>query len=203
MGIMSVTNTRYEVRGECTNEFYVVGREDRREERRHYHTTMVSSYWRVNWRNQNMEGARTQDTISSIYTSNLILRTWQKRRCWSPTERLTERLLGPSLVGMRRWLVVLYCFGTWSFTLRMNHYGLGMKRVFEPKKEEVTVCRRKIRNKEVRNLHWSPNIVRVIESKMMRWVGEMKNASLKRVSWFPFGLVKRTSSRFVLNYSRM
>jgi hypothetical protein len=43
-------------------------------------------------------------------------------------------------------------------------------RIFGPKREEEGLWR-KLHNDELHNLYSSPNTVRVIKSRMMRWVG--------------------------------
>ena len=42
-------------------------------------------------------------------------------------------------------------------------------RVFGPRRDEVTVEWRKLHNEELNDLYCSPNIVRVIKSRRMRW----------------------------------
>jgi hypothetical protein len=42
-------------------------------------------------------------------------------------------------------------------------------RIFGPKRDEVTCEWRKLRNGEFNDLYCSPNIVRVIRSRRMRW----------------------------------
>jgi hypothetical protein len=44
-----------------------------------------------------------------------------------------------------------------------------LKRVFEPKRDEVTGEWRKLHNEELNDLYL-PNIVRVVKSRRMRWV---------------------------------
>jgi hypothetical protein len=47
-----------------------------------------------------------------------------------------------------------------------------LRRIFGPKREEDG-SRRKLHNDELHSLYSSPNIVRVIESRRMRWVGHV------------------------------
>jgi hypothetical protein len=46
------------------------------------------------------------------------------------------------------------------------------RRLYEPKREEDG-SRRKLHNDELHNLYSSPNIVRVIKSRRMRWAGHV------------------------------
>ena len=76
--------------------------------------------------------------------------------------------------------VVLYGCATWSLTLREEHKlrvfeNRVLRRIFGPKREEVTRECRKLHNEELNDLYSSPNIVRVIKSGRMRWVGNVAN----------------------------
>jgi hypothetical protein len=44
-----------------------------------------------------------------------------------------------------------------------------LRRIFGPKREAVTGEWRKLHNEELDDLYSSPNIVRVINSRIMRW----------------------------------
>jgi hypothetical protein len=74
--------------------------------------------------------------------------------------------------------VVLYGCETWSLTLKEEH-GLGvfenrvLRRIFGPRKDEVTGKWRKLHNEELRDLYSSPSIIRIIKSRRMRWVGHV------------------------------
>jgi hypothetical protein len=46
-------------------------------------------------------------------------------------------------------------------------------RIFGPKRDEVTGERRKLHNGELHNLYSSPDIIRQIKSRRMRWAGHV------------------------------
>ena len=48
-----------------------------------------------------------------------------------------------------------------------------LRRVFGPKRNEVTGEWRKLHNEELRDLYSLSNIVRVVKSKRMRWAGRV------------------------------
>jgi hypothetical protein len=48
-----------------------------------------------------------------------------------------------------------------------------LRRIFGPKRDEVTGKWRKLNNEELHDMYSSPNIVRVIKSRKMRWAGHV------------------------------
>ena len=99
---------------------------------------------------------------------------------------------GPPLVGCPRCLfnlkikvyrtvilpVVLYGCETWSLTLREERKlrvfeNRVLRRIFGLRRDEVTGEWRRLHNEELNDLYSSPNIVRVIKSRRMRWAGHV------------------------------
>jgi len=88
--------------------------------------------------------------------------------------------------------VVLCGCETWSLTFReermLRVFGnrvLG--RIFGLEREEVTRKWRKLHNEEHNDLYSSPNIVRVIKSKRMRWAGHVtlwRRGETHKVFWW-------------------
>jgi hypothetical protein len=48
-----------------------------------------------------------------------------------------------------------------------------LRRMFEPKRDEVTRVWRKLHNEELHDVYSTPTIVRVIKSRRMRWAGQV------------------------------
>jgi hypothetical protein len=70
--------------------------------------------------------------------------------------------------------VVLYGCETWSLTLRKEHRlrvleSRVLRKIFGPKRDEITGEWRKVHNVELRDQYCSPYIIRVINSIRMGW----------------------------------
>jgi hypothetical protein len=57
---------------------------------------------------------------------------------------------------------------------------LLLRRVFGPKRDEVTGEWRKLHNEELIDLYSIPNILRVVKSRRMRWAGHVARMGEKR-----------------------
>jgi len=82
--------------------------------------------------------------------------------------------------------VVLYGCETWSLALReerkLRVFGNRvLRKIFGPRRDEVTEEWRRLHNEELNDLYSSPNIVRVIKSRRMRWAGHVARMSVERV----------------------
>ena len=56
-----------------------------------------------------------------------------------------------------------------------------LRRLFGPKRDDVTEEWRKLHNEELNNLYSSPNIVRMLKSRRMRWAGHVARMGEGRV----------------------
>jgi len=81
--------------------------------------------------------------------------------------------------------VVLYGCETWSFALREERRlrvfeNRVLRRIFGPKRDEVTGKWRKLHNEELIDLYCSPSSVRVMKSRRMRWAGHVARMGVRR-----------------------
>jgi hypothetical protein len=81
--------------------------------------------------------------------------------------------------------VVLYGCETWSLTLREEHRLRAFEnrvlgRIFGPMRDEVTGEWRKLHNEELHNLYSSPDIIRQVKSRRMRWAGHVARMGEER-----------------------
>jgi hypothetical protein len=75
--------------------------------------------------------------------------------------------------------VILYGGGTWSLTLREERRlkvfeNRVLRRIFGPRRDEVIGGWRKLHN-ELYTLYSSPNIIRIIKLRGMRWAGNVRS----------------------------
>jgi hypothetical protein len=81
--------------------------------------------------------------------------------------------------------VVLYGCESWSLTLREEcrlrvFENKVLRRIFGPKRYEVTGEWRRLHNKEIYALYSSPNIIRVMKSRRLRWAGHVARMGERR-----------------------
>jgi len=75
-----------------------------------------------------------------------------------------------------------------------------LRRKFGRKRDEITEEWRKLHKDELNDLYCSPNIIRVIKSRRMRWVGHVARMGEKRVVYRV--LVGKTEGKRQLGRSR-
>jgi len=62
-----------------------------------------------------------------------------------------------------------------------------LRGIFGAKRDEVTGEWRKLHNEELNNLNCSPNIVRVIKRRIVRWAGHVARMGERRCTGFWWG----------------
>jgi hypothetical protein len=83
-------------------------------------------------------------------------------------------------------LVTEYFQNLLSSQLLSKYFGLGvfenrvLRRIFGPKRDEVTGECRKLHNEELNDLYSSPTIIIIIKARKMRWVGHVARTGEKR-----------------------
>jgi len=95
---------------------------------------------------------------------------------------LSSRLLSRKLkIIIYRTIIlptVLYGCEAWTLTLRDERKlrvfeNMELRRIFGPRRDEITGEWRRLHNEELSDLYSSPNIVRLIKSRRMRWAGHV------------------------------
>jgi hypothetical protein len=87
---------------------------------------------------------------------------------------------------------VVYWCETLSLTLREERRpevfeNRVLRKIFGPKRDGVTRDWRKIHNEELNDLYSSPDIIRVIKSRRMRWAGLVAGVGKRRGVYTVFG----------------
>ena len=101
------------------------------------------------------------------------------------SSRLLSKNLKIKICGTIILPVVLYGCETWSLTLReerklrVSEY-MVLRRIFGPRRDEVMGEWRRLHNEELNDLYCSPNIVRVITLRRMRWAGHVARMGEER-----------------------
>ena len=120
-----------------------------------------------------------RNSIPEEITSRLSL----GNACYNSVQNLlSSKLLSKNLkIKIHRTIilpVVFYGCETWSLTLREERKlrvfeNMVLRRIFGPRRDEVTGEWRRLHNEKLNDLYSSPNIVRVIKSRRMRWAGHV------------------------------
>jgi len=138
--------------------------------------------------------ARWKSTLEKVETPNLP-------RAVALLLRLLSKNLKFKIYRIVILPVVLYGCEIWSLTLREERKlrvfeNMVLRRIFVPRREEVTGEWRRLHNEDLNHLYSSPNIVRVIKSRRMKWAGHVAlMCEVRRLYSF---LVGKTEGRIPL-----
>jgi hypothetical protein len=109
--------------------------------------------------------------------------------CYCSVQSLLSSCLLPRNVKAEIYktiiLSILYVFEIWPHTLREEHRlrmfeNTELRRIFGPKRDEITGEWRKLHSGELHNLFLSQNIIRQIKLRRMKWVGHVAHMGEER-----------------------
>ena len=80
---------------------------------------------------------------------------------------------------------VFYGYETWSLTLRQERKlrvfeNMVLRRIYGSMSDGVRGEWKRLHNEELNDLYSSPNIVRVVKSRIMRWAGHVARVGEER-----------------------
>jgi hypothetical protein len=146
--------------------------------------------------NRSLENVSQFRYLGTTVTNQNFIQEEIKRRlnsgnaCYHTAQSLQFSRLLSTNVRMRIYKtiilsVILYMCETWSLILREEHRLRVFKskvltRLFRRKRDEVSGGWRKLRNEEIRYLHYSPSIIRMTHPRKMRWAGHVALMGEKR-----------------------
>jgi hypothetical protein len=93
-------------------------------------------------------------------------------------ERDNARAFRASDIRCNKYNICHYSTETWSLSLREEHRlrvfeNRVLRKIFGPKRDEVTGEWRRLHNEELHDVYSSPNVIRVIRSIRMKWAGHV------------------------------
>ena len=119
------------------------------------------------------------NTVCGLNVELLNVKPAVSNVCYHSLQNLLSSSLLLENIKIKKFItiilhVILYGCETWSLTLReerrLRVFENGMlRRIFGPKRDEVTREWRRLHNGDLNDLYYSPNIVRVVKSRRMRW----------------------------------
>jgi hypothetical protein len=117
---------------------------------------------------------------SKFYSGRIKIRMMSGNACFHSVQNLLSSSFLPKNIKIKihRTIIlpVVYVCQTWSVTLREERWlrvfdYRVLKRIFGPKKNEITRKCRKLHNVERKGLYSSPNIIWAIKCRRMKWAG--------------------------------
>ena len=100
---------------------------------------------------------------------------WSKFFTWNQNSSINKLVNSafPHYPKVNRYPTLVEAEGVWE-------QNMVLWRIFGPRRDEVTVEWRRLHNEELNDMYCSPNIVRVIKWRWMRWAGHVARIGEER-----------------------
>lgn len=123
----------------------------------------------------------TEEIKSRLVSGNACFYSVQKLL----TSRLISRKLKLKIYRTVILPVILYGCESWSTTLADEHKlrvfeNKVLRKIYGPKRDEMTGEWRRLHNEELHGLYDSPDVVKIMKSKRLRWAGHVARMREKR-----------------------
>jgi hypothetical protein len=119
--------------------------------------------------------------VINIVASKVEKRWSSGNACYHSVQNLLSSRLLPKNIKIRMCKTIIllwFCMGIWSPTLREEDIlkvfeNRALRRIFGPRRDEVTGEGKRLHKAERHDLYSSPSITRIIKSRRMKWTGHV------------------------------
>ena len=123
-------------------------------------------------------------SVLNIHFNIILGRLLLQPGCWRTSRRNLEQD-GETCIMRSLMTCTAHQIPTWSMKLaryvaRVVFENMVLRRIFGPRRDEVMGEWGRLHNEELNDLYSSPNIVRVIKSRRMRWAGHVARVGEER-----------------------